>query len=40
MVEDLVQDNIQENSSGQGFKESVDMDGRKALDEEQDHVLE
>ena len=40
MVEDLMQDNTQENSSCQGFKESVDEDGRKALDEEQDHVLE
>ena len=40
MVEDLMQDNTQENSSCQGFKELIDEDGIKALDEEQDHVLE
>ena len=40
MVEDLMQDNTQENSSGQGFKESIDEDERKALYEEKDHVLE
>ena len=40
MVEDLVQDNTRENSSCQGFKESVDEDGRKALDDKQDHVVE
>ena len=40
MIEDLVQDNIQENSSCQGFKNFVDEDGREALDDEQDHVLE
>ena len=39
IVEDLMQDNIQENSSCQGFKESIDEDGRKSLDEEQDNVL-
>ena len=39
-VEDLVQDNTEKNSSCQGFKESVDEDGRKALDDKQDHVVE
>ena len=40
MIKDLVQDNIQENSSGQGFKESVDEDRGKALEDEQEHVFE
>ena len=40
MVEYLMQDNTQENSSCQGFKESLYEDGRKALYEEKDHVLE
>ena len=40
MIEDLVQDNIQENSSCQGFKDYVDEDGREALDDKQDHVIE
>ena len=40
MVEDLMQDNTQGNSSCQGFKESIDEDGRKELDEEKDHILE
>ena len=40
MIEDLVQDNIQENSSCQGFKESVDEDGREALEDEKEHVFE
>ena len=40
MVEDLMQDNTQENSSCQGFKESIDEDGREALDDGQDHVVE
>ena len=40
MVEDLMQDNTQENSSCQGFKESIDEDEIKALYEEKYHVLE
>ena len=40
MVEDLVQDNTQENSSCQGFEESVGEGGREALDDKQDHVVE
>ena len=35
-----MQDSIQENSSCQEFKEPVDEDRRKALGDEQDHVLE
>ena len=34
MVEYLMQVKTQENSSCQVFKESIDEDGRKALDEE------
>ena len=39
MVGDLMQDNTEENSSCQGFKESVDEDGREALDNKKDHVV-
>ena len=37
---DLVQDNLQESSSGQGFRELVDEDQGKALEDEQEHVFE
>ena len=40
MVGDLMQDNTQENSSCQGFKEYVDEDGREALEDEKEHVFE
>ena len=40
VFEDLVQDNLQENSSCQGFIDLVDEDQGKALDDEQEHVLE
>ena len=36
----MVQDNVQENSSGQAFKEPVDEDGRETLDGDHDQVLE
>ena len=40
MLEDLVQDNLQENSSCQGFRDPIDEDWGKALDDEQEQVLE
>ena len=39
VFEDLVQDNLQENSFGQGFRDTVDEDRGKALDDDQEHSL-
>ena len=40
LVDDLVQDNVQENSPGQAFKELVDEVEREVLDDNQEQVLE
>ena len=40
VFEYLVQDNLQENSSCQGFRDLVDEDRGKALNDEKEHVLE
>ena len=40
LIDDLVQDNAQENNSGQAFKEPMDEYGRETLDGNQEQFLE
>ena len=40
LIDDLMKDNVQENSLGQEFKEPMDEDGRKILDGDQEIFLE
>ena len=40
MIEDLVQDNLQENSSWQRFKDPGNEDQGQVLEDEQEHVLD
>ena len=40
VVEDLVQDNLQEDSSCQRFRDPSNEDQGKALEDEQEHIFE
>ena len=40
LIDDLMKDNVQENSLGQEFKEPMDEDGIKIMDGNQEKVLE
>ena len=40
VIDDLVQDNLQEKSSCQRFRDPGDEDRGKALDDKQEHILE
>ena len=40
MFQDLVPDNLQENCYGQGFKEPIDEDQGKSLEDENEHVFQ